>query len=137
MITLFNENKSYDYLKNFITCAMQAKIGLLRSGVLSSNCLLENFVSLLPKEKYELVSTISGQDTIFYIRSKDTTLSLKSIEEDILYTFSTFLTKYKEFIYNLFSNNAFVRDNIIFTSRFPSLMYSLESFPNSMFAIRI
>ena len=137
MIILLNENKSYDYMKNFITCAMQAKIGLLRHGVLTSACLLENFINLLPKDRYELVSTITGQDTIFYIHSKDNTLSLRSVEEDILQAFTTFLMKYNDLIYNLLSNNAFIRDNIVFKSRFPSLMYSLESFPNSMFAIRI
>jgi len=137
MIILLNETKSCDYMKNFINCAMQAKIGLMRNGLLTPQCLLENFISLLPADRYELVSTITGQDTIFYIRSKDGILPVLSTEQDVLNAFTQFLLKYKDFIYNLFSSDTNMRDHIVFSNRFPSLMYSLESFPNAIFAIRI
>lgn len=134
---MFNETKAFDYMKNFISYAMQAKIGLMRSGILTPTCLTTNFINLLPSDRYEQVSTIAGQDTIFYIRSKDSNLSLATIEQDILNAFTMFLSKYRDLIYNMFSSDAIMRDRIVFTNRFPSLMYSIESFPNSMFAIRI
>lgn len=133
MITLFNETKSFDYMNDFINAVMKAKVALLRNGIISA-ANLSNFTELLPKDRYNVLNVLEGQDILIYIQSN--IQDIREVSKDILFAFIRFLSTNKYILTQVLKDDQFTLNHLFSNTTFPGLMYSVESFPGARFAIR-
>ena len=133
MITLFNETKSFDYMNDFINAVMKAKVALLRNGIISAES-LSKFTELLPKDRYNVLNVLEGQDILIYIQSN--IQDIREVSKDILFAFIRFLSTNKYILTQVLKDDQFTLNHLFSNTTFPGLMYSVEAFPGARYAIR-